>query len=321
MISFELILFSLRLHSDHFHFIVRIFSLRHGILIRRATFSELSTQATLTKSKRLILQSSSTSIPSVEISVVYFRAGYGPSDYPTSLEWETRYKLESSHSIKCPTIALQLSGSKKVQQELSIPQILEYFLKDSQYEKFIQDLRKVFTDLYPLDQSEIGMKGYQLAMNQPENYVMKPQREGGGNNIYRLDILKSLEEMKERDERKGIKDGDGNDQVKEMEGYILMSLINPPKGIGNYLIKAGAGVGDGSGERVQSKDGDGDEKEVKVKGPALVEDVVSELGIYGTSLFGKGGDGKIQVRKSNAGGYLLRTKGRSSDEGGVGESR
>lgn len=267
----------------------------------------------------MILQSSSTSIPSVEISVVYFRAGYGPSDYPTSLEWDTRYKLESSLSIKCPTIALQLSGSKKVQQELSIPDILEYFLKDTEYENSIEDMRKSFSDLYPLDQSEIGIKGYQLAMNQPENYVMKPQREGGGNNIYRLDILKSLEEMKLRDERKGIKDGDGEDQVKEMEGYILMSLINPPKGVGNYLIKAGAGVGDGSGEKVQGKDGD--EKEVKVKGPALVEDVVSELGIYGTSLFGKGQDGKIQVRKSNAGGYLLRTKGRSSDEGGVGESR
>jgi len=126
---------------------------------------------------------------------------------------------------------------------------------------------------------------------------MKPQREGGGNNIYREEILKALKEMEKRDE------GKGKVEVKEREGYILMSLIKPPKGVGNYLVKAPTKVG-------------GDEEEIK--GPALMEDVVSELGIYGTSLFKKGRDG-IEIVDMEAGGYLLRTKGRSSDEGGVGE--
>ena len=47
-------------------------------------------------------------------SVVYFRAGYTPDDYPTDLEWEARELLERSAATKCPTLAYHLAGTKKV---------------------------------------------------------------------------------------------------------------------------------------------------------------------------------------------------------------
>lgn len=42
-------------------------------------------------------------------------------------------------------------------------------------------LRASFAGLYPLDSSPEGEAAVKLALGNPEYYVMKPQREGGGN--------------------------------------------------------------------------------------------------------------------------------------------
>ena len=41
-----------------------------------------------------------------QVSVVYFRAGYGPGDYPTDKEWEARKMIELSWAIKCPNVSI-----------------------------------------------------------------------------------------------------------------------------------------------------------------------------------------------------------------------
>ncbi|KAL9939996.1 hypothetical protein V8E36_000701 [Tilletia maclaganii] len=240
-----------------------------------------------------------------EISVVYFRAGYGPGDYPAGgSAWDVRVLLERSGAIKCPTIALQLAGAKKVQQVLAEPGVLESFLLPASYSSeeegqaanstpFIQAdldlLRSTFSGLWPLDpRSDLGREGLRLARTEPTRFVLKPQREGGGNNIYRDDIPAFLDKLPPGGE----------------EGYILMELIKPPRGVGNYLMRAGKGT---------------------EEGPQLAGDVVSELGVYSTALFGAAsseqqhqqqGQG-LEVVHQGYGGYLLRTKGRESDEGGV----
>jgi len=38
--------------------------------------------------------------------------------------------------------------------------------------------------VYSLDGSEEGLKGRKLAVTNPEEYELKPQREGGGSNIF-----------------------------------------------------------------------------------------------------------------------------------------
>jgi glutathione synthase len=77
-----------------------------------------------------------------------------------------------------------------------------------------------------------------------------------------------------------------------------MSLIKPPAGLGNYLVKAATPTNPATGA-------------------VLAKDTVSELGVYGAILFETRADHKVQVHHHQAGGYLLRTKGRDSDEGGV----
>ena len=82
------------------------------------------------------------------------------------------------------------------------------FIKDQEKVDFI---RSSFTGLYAFDQSESSKKALARLAENPDNFVMKPQREGGGNNIYGKDIPPFLAKLSD----------------KEKEGYILMDLIRP----------------------------------------------------------------------------------------------
>ena len=207
----------------------------------------------------------------VEISTVYFRAGYTPTDFPTPGHYDTRYLLERSRAIQCPSIQLQLAGGKKVQEVLTKPGILESFLPDvSQPE--LDDIRESWMEMWALDSD--GDEGVRRARDFHESLVLKPQREGGGNNVYKESIPPFLDTL----------------PPHEREAWIAMRLITTPQGLGNYLVRAGGGT----------------EGAVKAE-------VISELGIFGWALFG-GADGKIEEKEV---GWLVRTKGKDSNEGGV----
>ncbi|PVV00654.1 hypothetical protein BB560_004960 [Smittium megazygosporum] len=143
------------------------------------------------------------------VAVAYFRSSYTPVDFPTEKEWEARLMIEKSFAIKCPTIAFQLVGTKKVQQVLSNPGVVEKYIDDP---KSVDQIRSCFIGLYPLDQSAEGIKAYEDAMSNPDHYALKPQREGGGFNTYGKDIPVLLNSM----------------DTEERKAYILMELINSP---------------------------------------------------------------------------------------------
>ncbi|XP_072259299.1 glutathione synthetase [Pyxicephalus adspersus] len=134
--------------------------------------------------------------------------------------WEARLTMERSAAVKCPDIATQLVGTKKVQQELSRPLILEKFLPE--YPEAVDRIRETFAGLYSLDIGEEGDQTVKIALANPEHYVLKPQREGGGNNIYGDEIREVLEKFKNSTER---------------TSYILMDKIKPQP-VKNCLLKA-----------------------------------------------------------------------------------
>ncbi|XP_043200663.1 glutathione synthetase-like isoform X1 [Amphibalanus amphitrite] len=192
----------------------QIYKQRPGIKVLRRTHGELVTKATLTSDRRLM-------VDGYEIALVYYRMGYSPDHYPTDKEWSVRLLIERSKAIKSPSIQLHLSGTKKVQQELSRPGALERFLNEEE----VKLCRSVFTGLYSLDMNEEGDAAVKMAIANPERFVLKPQREGGGNNVYGLEIAKTLSAIKNSPER---------------TGYILMDLIEPHVQP-NYLLRAGQG--------------------------------------------------------------------------------
>jgi glutathione synthase len=165
-----------------------------------------------------------------------------------------------------------LAGCKKVQQVLAEPTGLDHlssFLKDSD-PSLVERVRKTFAPQYDLSTNS---RGRELALNSDTamNHVLKPQREGGGNNIYKSDIPEFLQSMPESDWR----------------GWVLMELINPAPSAQNVALRN--------------------------DGEVLRGNVISELGVYGTILWDNSG----KVLHNEQGGYLLRTKGKEVNEGGV----
>ncbi|EAQ90938.1 hypothetical protein CHGG_02873 [Chaetomium globosum CBS 148.51] len=95
------------------------------IPVFRLPFSQLLTHTTLAPSsptRQLLYHPPHNPTLTFEVAVAYLRAAYGPSDFPTPTAWESRYQLERSAAIKCPTILTQLAGMKIVQQVLGTPE-------------------------------------------------------------------------------------------------------------------------------------------------------------------------------------------------------
>lgn len=181
----------------------------HIAVIRR-TLTQIFEQGKLGPSGELL-------IGDLAVTVIYFRAGYEPGHYYGPNEWAARLLMERTKAIKCPSIHYHLAGTKKVQQALAKPGILKRFIEDNAK---IDSIKDIFTGLYSLDKGEEGEQAVKLAFSNPERYVLKPQREGGGNNVYGSDIPGALEKMNE-DER---------------SAWILMERIFPPLSRG-YMIR------------------------------------------------------------------------------------
>jgi glutathione synthase len=252
---------------------------QHSIHVVRKTFDELATSASLSPSNALLIDTDDGR--QTEISVIYFRAGYTPTDYPTPRHYTTRVLLEQSRAISCPSIPLQLAGGKKVQQVLTMPGMLERFMGEDK--EGCEALRSSWMGMWGLDDesvfvpegdgSEGETAGVRLARARHAALVLKPQREGGGNNVYKSSIPQFLDGLPK----------------SERAAWIAMELISPSHKLGGYLVRAGSG------------------SEGVVRA-----DVVSELGIFGWALFGNG-----RATKEDEAGWLLRTKGSDSDEGGI----
>lgn len=183
------------------------------IKVIRRSLTDISTTAKLGSNKELIVED-------YIVSVVYYRCGYEPAQYHTEKEWDTRLLIERSLAIKCPSIQYHLAGTKKVQQALAKPGIIATFLQDK---SDILNIKEIFTGLYALDFNEHGDAAIEMGIQNPERFVLKPQREGGCNNIYGMEIKDFLLSMKEK---------------KERVAWILMDRIIPPVQL-NYIIRPG----------------------------------------------------------------------------------
>ncbi|KAH0950533.1 hypothetical protein HN011_001841 [Eciton burchellii] len=204
-------------------------------IIRRSLTSLIAEGISLGPNKELI-------VANQRVAVVYYRSGYELEAYPTEKEWDVRLLIERSRAIKCPSVQYHLAGTKKVQQSLAQANVLNKFLED---EESVARVQEVFTGLYTLDFNDDGEKAVAMGMKEPNKFVLKPQREGGGNNVYNDEIRMRLNSMKDSQER---------------TAWILMDRIYPGLQT-NYLIRMVEGS--------------------LLRDNIHLSDVVTELGIYG----------------------------------------
>ncbi|XP_029362310.1 glutathione synthetase [Echeneis naucrates] len=187
---------------------------KRNISTIRKRFEDVWKTGSLDQDKRLFVNGQ-------EVAVVYFRNGYMPQNYVSEQAWDARLLMERSLAVKCPDISTHLAGTKKVQQVLTRPGVLERFFPDQP--QVVEQIRATFTGLYTLDMGPEGDKTVAMALASPDRFVLKPQREGGGNNIYGSEICQVLERLKESTERMA---------------YILMDKIHPSPAH-NFLLTQG----------------------------------------------------------------------------------
>jgi glutathione synthase len=268
----------------------------HQIPVVRMSLSEIFDKTKLDEDTGRLVIKSDHGATQEEVTVVYFRAGYAPSDYPSGyntdngsgVEWLARERLERSRSTKCPCLGYHLAGTKKVQQELARGGAVERFFPEN-VDNTAQQIRTVFAGLYSLgaDATEQDIHAVRDVLFQggEGRYVLKPQREGGGYNYYGKNLADKLRENctiveNSIDEEKDVR------LAVALSEFILMERLFPPQQRA-ILLRNG-----------------------QVEGTGMT---ISELGCFGAIVTTK----DSEIVHNDYGGFLLRTKFSGVDEGGV----
>lgn len=156
-------------------------------------------------------------IDSKIVSLVYFRAAYTDKDFPDEDSWKAREMIELSTAIKCPNVDTFLCTFKVFQYYLQKPEVLKKFLPD---ELIANDIVRFFAKIYyvPLMTEEEKKTVFKEIRENIGKYIVKPQKEGGGNNYYNEDILDILPP-----------EDDVSDVGPVLKHAMIMERINPPE--------------------------------------------------------------------------------------------
>jgi glutathione synthetase len=163
---------------------------------------------------------------------------------------------------------MQLSGMKKIQQLLTKKEVLADFVSEEISGSFLKTFAKMHTLDEIINTHEGKVRADEWLSNHPDDYVLKPQREGGGNNYFGTDILKILPTIKK----------------EEQKAYIMMEKI---QAVPHSSLQV-------------------------VNEQAETLNCVSEIGRYGICFAENG-----EVKNNLDAGYLVRTKAKYVNEGGV----
>lgn len=196
----------------------------HAIPLVRRTLAQIEQHHTRDERGQLLLDSGRH-----RVAIVYFRAGYSPRDYPSELEYAAVKSVERSVAIKCPSLLTHLAGTKKIQQVLAEPGQLERFISAEKADR----LRQCFAGLYAIEKDDEEVRAaatcrqddkrsvafrcslsflpaslssplsslpqtrslIRSVLASPSSYVLKPQREGGGNNLWNSEMVAALKRM------------------------------------------------------------------------------------------------------------------------------
>lgn len=184
----------------------------------RCEWPDVLSSTRLLDNGMLLYTPTTTSEVEIEVSVVYYRAGYDEAEYLTDAGRQTRLRLEMSKAIKCPDVLGHLAGIKRVQQALAEPGNVKEFLPQEQ----AKDVQAVFMSMRNLDTlaSELEARGKALDEDTVRDQVLKPNLEGGGHNFYGTEILDHLDRMPRREWCK----------------FTIMQRIEPPPNVNGLLL-------------------------------------------------------------------------------------
>ncbi|CXI61654.1 glutathione synthetase [Plasmodium berghei] len=249
-----------------------------------------------------------------EVSVIYFRALYSPLHY-NEIVWKLREMLEFSDAVKIPSLPYQLVGLKKIQMLLLDDEILRKYIsidlnknKKSE-EQILNDmstLKKTFAlQIDPSLNKHSDIISY--AIKNENKFILKPQREGGQNNLHGNDVKEKLMLYYKPEEK------------NKLSFYVLMEKLFPSpfptihcriKEINkNYEQKMNPLSEE---NQLQKKNSNYCDEENTQFIEFSLEQSISEFGFFHNIIFFK--DKNILNEQK---GYLVRTKNVNENEGGA----
>ena len=179
---------------------------QRGVKVVRATLAEVHDRGKL--------KNGDLWVGPQRIGVVYFRAGYSPGDLPDEESRSARRMMEASSAVLVPEASMQLAGTKKIQQILVGSGVLSQFVPESVGEQ----LKAYFAMMFGLEEEVEGRTAREFLAENAEQYVLKPQREGGGNNVYGAEIRDFLTSLPTNEDRAWI-------AMKRIEAETTESLL------------------------------------------------------------------------------------------------
>ncbi len=179
---------------------------QRGVRVVRATLAEVHQKGKL--------KNGDLWVGPQRIGVVYFRAGYAPGDLPDEDSRSARRMLEASSAVLVPEASMQLAGTKKIQQVLADSSILSEFVPES----VADQLKAYFAMMFGLEEEVEGRPARDFLAENAEQFVLKPQREGGGNNVYGAEIRDFLTSLPTSEDRAWI-------AMKRIEAETAESLL------------------------------------------------------------------------------------------------
>lgn len=155
--------------------------LDYGIPVLRTTLDEIGEHGQIREGK-LQLRGRAAAI-------AYFRAGYSPDHYRGAHAWEGRRLLEHSETLSIPSVTIQLANTKKIQQVLADHAMLENFVEPEEASALLETMVR----MAPVAEAR------EQALADPEGWVLKPSREGGGNNYFGAEMVEHLKALSDSD--------------------------------------------------------------------------------------------------------------------------
>lgn len=165
--------------------------LEYAVPVLRTTLDELGEAAEIRDGKACL--------HGKKAAIAYFRAGYSPDHYQADAAWKGRRLLERSRTLSVPSVTIQLANTKKIQQVLADQAILERFVTPEEAAQLLETM----VAMSPVEAQR------DAALADPEAWVLKPSREGGGNNYFGEEMVKQLKQL----------------SVQQAEAFILMEAI------------------------------------------------------------------------------------------------
>lgn len=220
-----------------------------------------------------------------EIGFVYYRTGYQVEQYANEGDWQARTLLELSQAVKCPSIDYHLTTFKKFQQSFCDSNVMQEVMQNSGCSEHHQNLlNSLFSGIWSLEDYDSNTEVQDIvkkAIENPHSYVVKPQKEGGGNNFYDDDARDLLQKFINPETEVPVREN--------LKQYLIMERIYPPM-VKVFMLR------DGNLLEINS---------------------LSELGLFSLLFIDSSKEPGEQILVNKNFGTLMRTKGSHSNEGGV----